>query len=816
MALPEKNNHGGDGQGRVPQPWNGRPDGSAYYQQTPDYGGIKDQAEQVLDLMLRRKWLILTTCIAVLGAAVIYTYSQKPLYQATSLVLVSGQERDQQASTQYGPNDLFARSDRSLQNELIILRTSQSLRRSVGERLIEEGMAARLFHSSPESGLERAVDRIWSQIAQLGGEAQTDASEGKPPSVDSTSLSVGRVAAVAAGSVRFGQTTEGANVIRITAQNSDPRMAAALANAYMHEYLERTQKASRARLSASRQFLEKQAAKRKEELQAIEQKIQAFKSDQGAVALDQEGSNLVNRIAETEAARDEARLTLRMEETALKSLREEMDSISPEQLSRRVGSAIEKEIEALQSQVAELELSKRQLQMESDPASAAQRSQSAQIERRIRRLRTEVDSLSDVYVSEVMEAGVSADEGVQRVKDLKQQIAEKRIDIAGLRARIDVLTNRLREYENELRSIPQQSMQLAQLERSREYTEQMYGFLVEQLQQTRVQEESELGYADQITEASVPGGPIQPQPQRNLFLGLILGLLGGVGLALVRDQLDNRVYKPDRIGQMGYREVGVIPNITPVIEDRLQGQTAVDHNETLLQSNLISAVEPNSAAAEAYRHVRTNIQFGPDRDLQTLLVTSPGAGDGKSTTAANLAIVMAQAGRSTLLVDTDLRRPQVHKLFGMSRSPGLTEALQSTLEDHIKMPPIENLSVLPAGANVANPSELLGSGMMQELLEGARERFDIVILDTPPVLAATDATLLSTQCDTTLCVVRAGTTTEPELERAMQALNDVGARVMGAIFNGFDVSMAYGYKYRYRDYGRYGPYDQYKALPDKA
>jgi capsular exopolysaccharide synthesis family protein len=167
-------------------------------------------------------------------------------------------------------------------------------------------------------------------------------------------------------------------------------------------------------------------------------------------------------------------------------------------------------------------------------------------------------------------------------------------------------------------------------------------------------------------------------------------------------------------------------------------------------------------------------------------------------------------------VDTDLRRPQVHKLFGMSRSPGLTEALQSTLEDHIKMPPIENLSVLPAGANVANPSELLGSGMMQELLEGARERFDIVILDTPPVLAATDATLLSTQCDTTLCVVRAGTTTEPELERAMQALNDVGARVMGAIFNGFDVSMAYGYKYRYRDYGRYGPYDQYKALPDKA
>jgi Mrp family chromosome partitioning ATPase len=114
---------------------------------------------------------------------------------------------------------------------------------------------------------------------------------------------------------------------------------------------------------------------------------------------------------------------------------------------------------------------------------------------------------------------------------------------------------------------------------------------------------------------------------------------------------------------------------------------------------------------------------------------------------------------------------------------------------------------------VDHPSELLGSPRLRKLLSLARERFDVIVVDTPPVMAATDAAMLSTQCDATLCVVRAGTTTEPELDHAMASLNDVGAYVLGAVFNGFDVSMAYGYKYRYRNYDRYGPYDEYQSLP---
>jgi capsular exopolysaccharide synthesis family protein len=629
------------------------------------------------------------------------------------------------------------------------------------------------------------------------------------------SLSVPEVASVVGGSVQFSRASREASVLRITARHPNPELAAIIANTYTKEYLERTQRSSRAQLSASREFLEKQVQKRRQELQQIEQEIQQFKSQQGALALDSEGSNLVSRIAQTEASRDEARLELRMAETSLESLREEMQSISPDQLSRRVSSAVEQEIEQIQSRIAELELSKRQLLLQSDRPSASDSAQAAQIERRIQSLRSEADSLSKAYVDEVMEAGLSADQGVQRVRDLKRQIAEKRIEIAGLKSRIEVLSERLTEYESELRSIPEQSMQLAQLERRRTYTEQMYASLIDQLQQVRVQEESELGYADTVSEASVPGGPVQPNHNRNLMLSLILGLLGGLGAAIFRDQLDNRVYKPDRIGKMGYREVGVIPNLTPLIRDQIKSQEDDEDEGYQLSTSLVSAVLPQSAAAESYRHIRTNIQFNKqDRSMRTLLVTSPGAGDGKSVTAANLAIVMAQAGQSTLLIDTDLRRPQVHKLFGMYRSPGLTEALEGSLKERIQDPGVENLSVLPAGANGQNPSELLNSSKFRDVIEELRGHFDTIILDTPPVLAVTDAALLSPQCDASLCVVRAGATTEPELDRAMQVLEDVGANVMGAIFNGFDISMAYGYKYRYRYYGRYGPYDQYHALPD--
>jgi len=771
---------------RIARPWEGGGLGPG-----DGYGSrsLRDRAEEAVDLLQRRKWWVVGTALIIFHLVLFFTLSQNPLYSASSLVLVEEQTSNQETRLQVGARDLFARSGRSLQNELVILRSSRSLRRVVAERLMQQ----------------QTVPRTGEPISLL------TTSEGE-------ALSTRQVALMLERSVQFTPAARETDVIRITAYSSKPAEAAFIADMYLTEYLALTRESSRAQLSASRDFLQQQVEQRRAELQKIEARIKEYKRDERAVALDREGQNLVERIATVEASRDEAQVELQTRRASLSSLREELQSIRPEELSRRVASGVEKELEATQSRIAELELSKKQVLLRGNPdeLSVADSAQVAQINRRIQELRRETQRLSDDYVDEVLAAGsMGADEGVERVKELRRTIAEERIAITGFEARIEVLSGRLQEYEADLASIPEQSMQLAQLERGRAYAEERYQSVVDQLQETRIQEETELGYADTVTEAALPLEPIRPRTERNLVLGLIFGLLFGVGLAVGRDKLDSRMYKPEELKEAsGQRLLGTIPNIGPLIREQLDGVSTISVDDKQLASSFVAEVRPQSAAAEAFRHVRTNIQFSTsDVLLETLVVTSPGAGDGKTLTASNLAIVMAQAGRRTLLIDGDLRRPRLHDLFDLDRAPGLTEVLASDADasgSNIQKTPIENLQVLSAGASVDRPAERLSSAQLRTLLRSLKERFDFIVIDTPPVLAATDATYLSTQCDGTMVVARAGETTRPELQHALEALGDVGAPVIGMVLNGFDVSMAYGYTLRYRHYSRYGPYGDYQ------
>ena len=814
---PEQN---GNGEGIV-RSWDAETNGFAG--PSPDSQGFKKQAEKVLDLLQRRKWLIILTCLVMVGGAALYTYSQVPVYQTSSLVLV---EKGQQAAsgTEVGSGNqgggLLPQSS-SLGNELLFLRNSQVLRTRVANRLVEQGNARRVVGSQRTSPIEKFSDRALSSAKGLLGisdDTQSDEEGASQSSSGSKQLSGSSVAPALAGHVQFGRASQETNVIRITAQDEDPEVAKLLANLFTEEYIELTRESSRARVTASKQFLQKRAEELEGELESIEERIQQYQRREDAISLGQREGSLTGKIADTESTLEQSRIELKMERASLESLREELNSIRPDQLSERVGSTVDKEIAALQTKIAELELSKQELDLQSGVLSPSDSAQVAQIDQRIRKLRSRVSRLSDQFVDEVMAGGLSPEQGAERVDELKRRIAEKRITITGLEARIDLLSERLQEYERELNSIPEKSMELAQIRRDQRYTEQMYGFVTKQLQQTRVQEKSELGYATSIAEASFPGGPVRPQPRKNLTLGLMLGLLGGIGLALLRDLMDNRIYKPDQIHEMGYHEVGVIPNLTPLVEDQLDGQSTVERDGRQLESSLVGVLRPYSAAAESYRKIWTNLKLGrPDETSSTILVTSPGSGDGKSVTAANLAIVSAQAGHSTLLVDCDLRRPRMHEVFDISRSPGLTEALQNDLQEYtMNKPLIDNLCLLPAGTEVENPAKIFGSSRFRDFLDQAQQYFDHVIVDSAPVLAAADSPLLSDLCDTTICVARAGMTTEAELNRAAEVLSDVGANVAGVVFNGFDISMAYGYKYRYRHYGQYGPYDQYRSLPEES
>ena len=817
MAHLQRRDPESNGQGDIVRSWDGG--GNGFPGPSQNTQSFNKQAERVLDLLRRRKWLIILTCLAVVAGAAVYTYTQVPIYRTSSLVLVDKNEQSASGTGIESGNQgggLLPSGESSLENELIFLRNSQSLRTRVARRLIEQGEARRVLESKGTSPIGKLNSQVLGLLG-IASESQSDSNSISPSGVDSESISAASVASALAGHVGFGRASEKTNVIQITARDENPEVARLLAKLYTEEYIELTRESSRARVAASRKFLQKRARELEQELEGIEKKIQQYQRREDAISLGQKEGSLAGRIADTETQLDQARIELKMEKSSLKSLQEELNSISPEQLSERMASTVREETQTLQSKIAELELSKQELQLQSGAMTPADSAQVAQIDRRIQKMRSRISKLSDQFVSEVM-AGVSPEQGSQRVDELKRRIAEKKIKITGLESRIDVLSGRLQESERELNAIPEKAMELAQLRREQTYAEEMYGYVTKQLQQVRVREKSELGYATNIAEAGVPGAPVRPRPQRNLILGLILGLLGGVGLALVRDQMDNRIYKPDQVREMGYHEIGVIPNLTPLVEDQLDGQATVEWDGRRLESSLVSVLEPYSAAAEAYRKVWTNLQLGrPDKESTSILITSPGSGDGKSLTASNLAIVVAQAGHSTLLLDGDLRRPRLHEVVDISRTPGLTESLQGDLQDYtMKRPLLDNLCVLPAGTEVENPAKVLGSSRFRDFLDQAQQHFDHVIVDSSPVLATADGPLLSDLCDTTLCVVRAGTTTEAELDHAIEVLDGVGANIAGVVFNGFDISMAYGYKYRYRHYGQYGPYDQYRSLPEAS
>lgn len=230
----------------------------------------------------------------------------------------------------------------------------------------------------------------------------------------------------------------------------------------------------------------------------------------------------------------------------------------------------------------------------------------------------------------------------------------------------------------------------------------------------------------------------------------------------------------------------------------------------MIDNSLIAHSQPKSPIAEAYRVLRTNIQYSSiDNPLKTMVITSSGPGEGKSTTGANLAITFVQSGNKVLLLDADLRKPKIHKIFGLDNTYGLTNILVKKDEyyNYIKKGPIEGLDIITCGAMPPNPSELLGSKQMKQLMHKFREDYDIVILDAPPVGTVTDAALLSTIVDGTILVASSGVVEIDNLKRAKELLLKVNANIIGVVMNKLSKNSKGGsyYYYYYSDDNKAAP-----------
>ncbi len=732
--------------------------------------------QEYLAIMLRGRWIIVISFLAVVAGAIIYTKLSEPVYQATCQVMLSRGAR----GTLFVDQTPVEGNKTIVQNELAVL-NSRSLADSVAVRLmrrkyLDEGKA--------------------SLIPALVVEQQ----EAPRDSTELVDLVSGRVM----GSMDF-EPVRDSDIIKITAQSKNARESALLANTYAEAYRDRNIFMSRNKTRSFREFLESQANEKRKALEETEGTVKDYMEQQGIVSLDDEAKSLIDQLASLEAQRDAADINLKEMENALENYQEQL----PQQetnVARSVGEASDTYIRQMQEQLARLEV-QRDMTVVQNPSSAGRdilNEKVREVDQQIAALRMKLQKRTDDFLRTLTPSQGGVDDAAGYLKSVKQRIIETEINVQSLLAKKRALNEAISDYERKFDRIPARSLQLARLQRQRLSNEKLFLMVEEKYNETNITEQSNIGYIEIMERASIPGRPSSPKPLINLMIGILLGLAVGILAAFVKEYSDVRVQTPEDLKRRGHTPLSPIMNIDDEVA-RLGGQKITARDKGV-DAHLVTVSFPFSSIAESYRQVRTNLQFTKvGTPAHTLMLTSPTQGEGKSTTAANLAVAFAQTGKNVLLVDADLRRPMLHSLFRIERGEGLTELLTggAILERVVQHTNVENLDLLPSGDIPPNPAEVLGSDEMREFVAAAMKKYEMVLFDTSPVLAVTDPAVVSTMTDGTVMVVSAGTTRVQDLQQAVELLEGVGGKVVGVVLNNFDPRRAYGVPFR-RARGKYG------------
>ena len=384
---------------------------------------------------------------------------------------------------------------------------------------------------------------------------------------------------------------------------------------------------------------------------------------------------------------------------------------------------------------------------------------------------------------------------------LDRQKASNESTLAGLRA----VVSEERQKEARLNNL---ALDYNRIKRERDTDEKLFDMVASRLKEADLTGAQPFNNVRFLDRALVPKAPFKPDLQQALLAALLVGIVLGVGVALLIELADTTVKsQADVEALVDVAFLGMLPVIPVEGAAKKDDRAAVQRN--LRERDLYVLGHPRSAVAECARFVRTNLLFmSTDRPLRTIVVTSPAPQEGKSTTAVTIAISMAQAGSRTLIVDTDMRKPRLHRVFNVDNAQGVADVLlgEVTLDQVLRHTEVANLDVLVCGTLPPNPAEILLSARFKELVADLAGRYDRVIFDTPPIGPVTDPAILGTLVDGVVLVTKCDQTSKESVKRAMRSLRDANTRVLGVILNDVDVASKRYAGHYYANYRKYGGY----------
>ncbi len=583
------------------------------------------------------------------------------------------------------------------------------------------------------------------------------------------------------------------DIINITASSQDPRVAQRLANTVAQVYQERHGLELNKRIVEAKKFIEGQLTVTREKLLESEEAIRDFRQEHRMVSLDAESSTMAGRLSALKTAHDRDLANLgRINEIAKLLDRAEDSPLS----SKNV--------------------------FYFDEASAPYKS----LNDRLVQLMMERDLLLINYTDDF-----------PQVIEIKKQISEI---VIGLKAQLAAQRQALSQTVNEtkraiigldaqIHALPDKGLELARLERDASINRELFTQLEKRYQESQIQHAEKLEEVQIVKPALEPTGPMNPpKTAATTALGFLIGLVLGVVFAFVIETFDTSIGAVEEVEEfLETRVLGVVPQVdTDELKRTFKEKMSRDIGDDELWriGRLISHFAPKSTAAESFRALRTNINFIKlEQEIKTIVFTSSSPQEGKTTISINLAIAMAQAGHKVLLIDGDFRRPVVSKIFGIPSVPGLSDVIlgnykwretvrsitdlmmgQMTTEELMTNPGLDKLFILTSGTISPNPAELVGTKINREVLSEIHEEYEFVIIDAPPVLAATDAVIWASMADGVILVYQVGKIARGALKRAKAQIDNVKARLVGVVLNGLKAEISPDYEYHDKYYYYYG------------